>query len=67
MLDEGRRSGQVRTDIAISEMLDFLVEQTYLAASNGSSGEYLSRSMEVEEGVSAASGPLYAAPSICSI
>ena len=28
----GQRSGQVRTDIEISEMVDFLVEQTYLAA-----------------------------------
>jgi AcrR family transcriptional regulator len=31
-LIEGQRSGQVRTDIEISEMVDFLVEQTYLAA-----------------------------------
>ncbi|MET0700307.1 MAG: helix-turn-helix domain-containing protein [Mycobacterium sp.] len=29
---EGQQSGQVRTDIAIDEMIDFLVEQTYLAA-----------------------------------
>ena len=32
VLDEGQRSGQIRTDIGISEMVDFLVEQTYLAA-----------------------------------
>jgi AcrR family transcriptional regulator len=31
-LIEGQRSGQVRTDLEISEMVDFLVEQTYLAA-----------------------------------
>lgn len=31
-LIEGQRSGQVRTDIEISEMVDYLVEQTYLAA-----------------------------------
>lgn len=31
-LIEGQRSGQVRTDIEIGEMVDFLVEQTYLAA-----------------------------------
>ena len=31
-LIEGQRSGQVRTDIEISEMVDFMVEQTYLAA-----------------------------------
>jgi hypothetical protein len=32
VLDEGQRSGQIRTDIDIDEMVDFLVEQTYLAA-----------------------------------
>lgn len=32
VLDEGQRSGQVRTDIGADEMVDFLVEQTYLAA-----------------------------------
>jgi AcrR family transcriptional regulator len=32
VLDEGQRSGQVRNDIGIGEMVDFLVEQTYLAA-----------------------------------
>jgi AcrR family transcriptional regulator len=32
VLDEGQRSGQIRTDIGIDEMVDFLVEQTYLAA-----------------------------------
>jgi AcrR family transcriptional regulator len=32
VLYEGRRTGQVRTDIGIGEMVDFLVEQTYLAA-----------------------------------
>ena len=32
VLDEGQRSGQVRTDIDVDEMVDFLVEQTYLAA-----------------------------------
>lgn len=75
VFDEGQRTGQVRTDIGIGEMVDFLVEQTYLAAeeinrsdeetrrrfrhfiipglaaSNGLSGEHLSRTMEVEEAV----------------
>jgi AcrR family transcriptional regulator len=32
VLEEGQRSGQVRNDIDIDEMVDFLVEQTYLAA-----------------------------------
>jgi AcrR family transcriptional regulator len=32
VLDEGQHSGQVRTDIGIGEMVDFLVEQSYLAA-----------------------------------
>ena len=32
VLEEGQRSGQIRTDIDIDEMVDFLVEQTYLAA-----------------------------------
>jgi AcrR family transcriptional regulator len=32
VLDEGQRSGQIRIDIDIDEMVDFLVEQTYLAA-----------------------------------
>ena len=32
VLEGGQRSGEVRTDIGISEMVDFLVEQTYLAA-----------------------------------
>jgi AcrR family transcriptional regulator len=32
VLSEGQRSGQVRKDIGIDEMVDFLVEQTYLAA-----------------------------------
>lgn len=78
ILDEGQRSGQVRTDIGIGEMVDFLVEQTYLAAeeikrsddetrrrfrhfvipalaaSNGSSGEHVSRTMEVEEALTVA-------------
>jgi AcrR family transcriptional regulator len=78
VLKEGQRSGQVRTDIGIIEMVDFLVEQTYLAAeeiersddetrrrfrhfiipglaaSNGSSGEHISRTMEVEEAVTVA-------------
>ena len=78
VLDEGRRSGEIRTDIGIGEMVDFLVEQTYLAAeeigrsdeetrrrfrhfiipglaaSNGSSGEQISRTMEVEEAVGVA-------------
>jgi AcrR family transcriptional regulator len=78
VLDEGQRSGQVRTDIGISEMVDFLVEQTYLAAeeihrsdeetrrrfrhfiipglaaTNGASGEHVSRTMEAEEAVGVA-------------
>jgi AcrR family transcriptional regulator len=32
VLDEGQRSGEIRTDIDMDEMVDFLVEQTYLAA-----------------------------------
>lgn len=32
VLVEGQQSGEVRTDIGIAEMVDFLVEQTYLAA-----------------------------------
>ena len=32
VLAEGQRNGQVRKDISIGEMVDFLVEQTYLAA-----------------------------------
>lgn len=32
VLDEGQRNGEVRTDVGIDEMVDFLVEQTYLAA-----------------------------------
>lgn len=82
VLEEGQRTGEVRTDIATSEMIDFLVEQTYLAAeeihrsddetrrrfrhfivpglaaSNGSSGERLSRTLEVQEAVTVAIGAL---------
>ncbi|KBZ61148.1 TetR family transcriptional regulator [Mycobacterium marseillense] len=32
VLAEGQRHSQIRTDIGIDEMVDFLVEQTYLAA-----------------------------------
>ena len=32
ILDEGQRNGEVRTDLDVDEMVDFLVEQTYLAA-----------------------------------
>jgi len=32
VLEEGRRNGEVRTDLSVSELVDFLVEQTYLAA-----------------------------------
>ncbi|RAV03892.1 TetR/AcrR family transcriptional regulator [Mycolicibacter senuensis] len=41
VLEEGRRNGEVRTDLPISELVDFLVEQTYLAA------EDLDRSADV--------------------
>ncbi|NDJ87927.1 TetR/AcrR family transcriptional regulator [Mycolicibacter kumamotonensis] len=41
VLEEGRRDGEVRTDLPISELVDFLVEQTYLAA------EELDRSTDV--------------------
>ncbi|ODR24867.1 MULTISPECIES: TetR/AcrR family transcriptional regulator [Mycolicibacterium] len=78
VLVEGQQSGEVRTDIEIDEMVDFLVEQTYLAAeeidrsedevirrfrhfiipglaaSNGFSGERISRTMEVQVAVGAA-------------
>jgi AcrR family transcriptional regulator len=82
VLHEGQRSGQVRTDIGIDEMVDFLVEQTYLAAeeidrsddetrrrfrhfvipgiaaSDGSSGEHVSRTIEVQDAVDVAIGAL---------
>jgi AcrR family transcriptional regulator len=78
VLEEGQIRGEVRTDIGIGEMVDFLVEQTYLAAeeiqrsddetrrrfrhfiipglaaSNGSSGEHVSLTMEVQEAVTVA-------------
>jgi len=78
ILLEGQQSGEVRTDIEIDEMVDFLVEQTYLAAeeidrsegevrrrfrhfiipglaaSDGFSGERLSRTVEVQEAVGTA-------------
>jgi AcrR family transcriptional regulator len=78
VLIEGQRSGQVRTDIEIDEMVDFLVEQTYLAAeeidrsedevrrrfrhfiipglaaSDGSGGEHVSRTMDVLDAVGVA-------------
>jgi AcrR family transcriptional regulator len=78
VLDEGQRSGQVRTDLEIGEMVDFLVEQSYLAAeeidrsedevrrrfrhfvipglaaSVGSSGEHVSRTLEVQDAVGVA-------------
>ncbi len=31
-LMEGQRNGEIRTDLGIDEMIDFLVEQTYIAA-----------------------------------
>jgi AcrR family transcriptional regulator len=78
VLDEGQRSGEIRTDIGIGELVDFLVEQTYLAAeeiqrsdaetrrrfrhfvipalaaSGGSSGEHVSRTIEVQDAVTVA-------------
>lgn len=78
VLAEGQRSGEVRTDIEIDEMVDFLVEQTYLAAeeidrsddevrrrfrhfiipglaaSDGFSGERVSRTLEVQVAVETA-------------
>jgi AcrR family transcriptional regulator len=32
VLEEGQRNGEVRTDLELDELVDFLVEQTYLAA-----------------------------------
>jgi AcrR family transcriptional regulator len=32
VIEEGRRNGEVRSDLPIDELVDFLVEQTYLAA-----------------------------------
>ncbi|MCB0934803.1 MAG: TetR/AcrR family transcriptional regulator [Mycobacterium sp.] len=32
VLEEGRRRGEVRTDVDLDELVDFMVEQTYLAA-----------------------------------
>jgi AcrR family transcriptional regulator len=78
VLIEGQRSGQIRTDIEIDEMVDFLVEQTYLAAeeidrsegevrrrfrhfiipglaaSDGSGGEHVSRTVDVLDAVGVA-------------
>jgi AcrR family transcriptional regulator len=78
VLIEGQRSGEVRIDLGIGEMVDFLVEQTYLAAEEihrsddetrrrfrhfiipaiaapgGAGGEHLSRTIEVQDAVTAA-------------
>jgi AcrR family transcriptional regulator len=75
VLIEGRQTGEIRTDIEVDEMVDFLVEQTYLAAEeiersddetrrrfrhfvipalaapNGSGGEHVSRTMEVQNAI----------------
>lgn len=32
VLEEGQRNGEIRADIALDELVDFLVEQTYLSA-----------------------------------
>ncbi|MDA3642118.1 TetR/AcrR family transcriptional regulator [Mycobacterium xenopi] len=32
VLQEGQRNGEIRTDVGLDELVDFLVEQTYLAA-----------------------------------
>src|SRR5690606_16734071 len=32
VLEEGQRNGEVREDLEIDELVDFLVEQTYIAA-----------------------------------
>ncbi len=32
VLQEGQRNGEVRNDLEIDELIDFLVEQTYIAA-----------------------------------
>lgn len=32
VLEEGQRNGEIRSDLSIDELVDFLVEQTYLAA-----------------------------------
>jgi AcrR family transcriptional regulator len=32
VLEDGRRQGEVRSDVGLDELIDFLVEQTYLAA-----------------------------------
>ena len=78
VLDEGQRNGEVRGDLPIDELVDFLVEQTYLAAEeldrsedavrrrfrhfvapalearDGSGGEYLSSTREVEQALTVA-------------
>jgi AcrR family transcriptional regulator len=41
VLEEGQRNGEVRTDLDMDELVDFMVEQTYLAA------EELDRSADV--------------------
>jgi AcrR family transcriptional regulator len=32
VLEEGQRNGEIRSDLSLDELVDFLVEQTYLAA-----------------------------------
>lgn len=39
VLREGQHNGEVRTDLEVSELVDFLVEQTYLAAEDADRSE----------------------------
>lgn len=39
VLEEGQRNGEIRTDIPLDELVDFLVEQTYLAAEESDRSE----------------------------
>jgi AcrR family transcriptional regulator len=72
VLQEGQRNGEIRTDVSLDDLVDYLVEQTYLAAEDQdrsaeavrarfrhfitaaieargvSGGEYVSRTIEVE-------------------
>jgi AcrR family transcriptional regulator len=44
VLEEGQRNGELRTDLPLDELIDFLVEQTYLAAEEIDRSEQVVRS-----------------------
>lgn len=39
VLEEGQRNGEIRTDLKLNELVDYLVEQTYLAAESDDRSE----------------------------